>query len=250
MTGTPLVAVAHGSRDARSAATVHRLAEEAGARSGLDVRVAFLDLSEPSVPDVLASLHDEGHREVVVVPLLLGSAYHARVDLPELLNEVQGHLPLLHVRCADVLGPDPLLEAAALNRLAAAGALTAGDPAGELGVVLAGVGSAHAPANAAIARVAANWRHGGRFASVTHAFATCTPDVGTAIARLRARGARRVAVAPWFLAPGLLLDQIAVHARGADPGVLIADPLGAHPLVAELVLQRYSEARATGERAA
>lgn len=244
---TPLVAVAHGSRDPRSAASVRRLADEIrGQAPGTDVHVAFLDLSEPLLTDVLADLHAEGHRHVVVVPLLLGTAFHARVDLPALVAEVTGRLPLLHVSVTDVLGPDPLLEAATLARLAEVGAT----PASDLGVVLTGVGSAHAPANRVVARIAARWHTGGRFAAVTPAFATCGPEVDSAIARLRARGARRVAVAPWFLAPGLLLDRITVVARQSAPDVVVAQPMGAHPLVAQVVLSRYTETVATARRAA
>ncbi|MGH3451683.1 MAG: sirohydrochlorin chelatase, partial [Haloechinothrix sp.] len=195
---------------------------------------------------VLADLHAEGHREVAVVPLLLGSAFHARVDIPSLIHEVTDRLPLLRVSVSAVLGPDALLESAALARLAETGA--APDPT--LGIALTGVGSAHAPANTALTRVAERWHVAGGFAAVTHAFATTGPDVASAITRLRARGAGRFAVAPWFLAPGLLLDRVQILAKQAAPGVVVADPLGAHPLIAQLVLQRYAETSAAQHRAA
>ena len=84
MAGTPaLVAVAHGSRDPRSAATVAALVDEVRRqRPELDVRLSFLDLSAPRLPDVLDAVAAEGHRRAVVVPLLLGHAFHASVDVP------------------------------------------------------------------------------------------------------------------------------------------------------------------------
>ncbi|MTD58883.1 sirohydrochlorin chelatase [Amycolatopsis pithecellobii] len=219
----PLVVVAHGSRDPRSAATIRALP--------LGARVSFLDLSAPLLTDVLCSLAAQGHRDAVVVPLLLGSAYHARVDLPALVREV----PRLRVSIADVLGQDPLLENIALDRLRAAGA----DPADpSLGVVVAAVGSSHAPANDAVIALARRWNT--RYPMlVAPAFATAKPDVASAIAKLRARGARRFAVASWFLAPGLLPDRIAARARQAEPSVLLTDSLAPDPRVAELVLARY-----------
>lgn len=237
----PLVAVAHGSRDPRSAATVRALVDQVRAQAaGAEVRVAFLDLSEPLLTDVLADLHAKGHREVVVVPLLLGSAFHARVDIPALVAEVTGRFPLLRVAVSDVLGPRALLVDAVRDRLAAAGA----GPDPELGVVLTGVGSSQSSANAAVARLARRWQARGDYARVAHAFATCGPDVAAAIDHLRAAGARRFAVAPWFLAPGLLLDQVAVLARETADDVVVAEPLGAYPLVAGLVLARYAETTA------
>jgi sirohydrochlorin ferrochelatase len=229
--GAPLVLVAHGSRDPRSAATVRALVSE------LDARVSFLDFSEPLLTHVLRSLHAEGHREAVVVPLLLGRAFHARVDLPALVREV----PRLRVSIADVLGVDPTLETVALDRLTSAGA-DLEDP--ELGVVLVAVGSSQAPANEAVAQLARRWN--ARYPMlVAPAFASATkPDVPAAMAKLRARGAKRFAVASWFLAPGLLPDRIATLARAAEPSVVLADSLAPDPRIAQLVLARYHSALA------
>lgn len=246
-TSVPLVAVAHGSRDPRSAATVHELLTVVRAlQPGLDVRAAFLDLSAPRLGDVLAGLHEEGHREVVVAPLLLGRAYHARVDVPGAVAEAVTRFPRLSVRIADVLGPDPRLESAALRRLAAAGA-TPGDSG--LGVVLAGAGSSHAPANAAVHELASRWGRGAGWAGVSAAFAaSARPDVPTAVAELKARGAQRIALASWFLAPGLLPDRVIAAAQASGLETLVAQPLGDDPEVAELVLHRYAEACAAERR--
>jgi len=234
----PLVAVAHGSRDPRSAAGVMSLLAVVRARRPeLDVRAAFLDLSAPRVPDVLAALHAEGHRDVVIVPLLLGSAFHARVDLPSMVSEAHARLPRLFTSVATVLGPDDRLSAAALHRLTETGA-SLDDP--ELGIVLAGAGSSDATANAAVSAVASSWARRFGVAGVRAAFASsATPDVPAAVAALRARGARRIAVASWFLAPGRLPDRVAAL---AGPDALVAEPLGAAPELASLVLDRYTEA--------
>jgi sirohydrochlorin ferrochelatase len=238
---TTLVAVAHGSRDPRSAATITSLVSVVRAlRPGLDARVSFLDLSAPRLGDVLAGLRGE----VVVVPLLLGRAYHAKVDVPALVHEACQRSPRLSVTVSDVLGPDPRLESAALRRLTAAGA-TFNDPS--LGVILAGAGSSDARANAAVSGIAQRWGRQAGWAGAVEAFAAAAkPDVPAAVAALRARGASRIAVASWFLAPGLLPDRIYAAARELDPGAIIAEPLGPDPDVAELILHRYDEALRSG----
>jgi sirohydrochlorin ferrochelatase len=240
-----LVAVAHGSRDPRSAATVALLVDEVRRqRPDLDVRLSFLDLSAPRLPDVLAGVAADGHRRAVVVPLLLGHAFHASVDVPGEVHRAAQRHPRLDIAVADVLGGDPRLESAALDRLAdAAGQL---DNPG-LGVVLAAVGSSHAPANAAVAGVAARWQRRFGWSGALAAFATTTaPTVADAVATLRAGGARRVAVAQWIIAPGLLPDRIERAARGAHAP--LAAPLGPHPALAALVVGRYTAA-ATARRA-
>ncbi|MBW0106586.1 sirohydrochlorin chelatase, partial [Pseudonocardia sp. KRD291] len=235
-----LVVVAHGSRDPRSAATISALVDRTRATAPeLDVRPAFLDLNLPRLPDVLAAV---GSGPAVVVPLLLGSAFHARVDVPAAVDAAVGRFPHLQVQVADVLGPDPLLIGAARRRLAEQGCTP--DDHG-LGVVVAAAGSARAGANDVVRRIAAGWPLAGA------AFATAAePDVTAAIADLRRRGAHRTAVVPWFLAPGRLLDRVRDGARAADPDVVLAEPLGAEPAVVDVVLSRYTAARALLARAA
>ena len=242
MTAPALIAVAHGSRDPRSAATVSALVDQVrGLRPELDVRLSFLDLSAPRLADVLRAVHGDGHREAVVVPLLLGAAYHARVDVPAAVQRAAARYPRLVVRVTDVLGPDPRVSAVALRRLAEVGA-----PLEDswLGVVLAAAGSSQASANAPVAQLVGSWAHRAGWAGGRAAFAAAAqPGVVQAMAALRARGARRIAVGSWFLAPGLLPDQVASAAVAADPTVTVAAPLGADPSVAEVILDRYAAAR-------
>ncbi|MGE5764530.1 MAG: sirohydrochlorin chelatase, partial [Mycobacterium leprae] len=74
-----LVAAAHGTRDPRGRAVVGRLCERVrAARPDLEVRTAWVDVGVPSLAEVLAQVSTPS----VVVPLLLSTGYHVRVDLP------------------------------------------------------------------------------------------------------------------------------------------------------------------------
>lgn len=241
MPAPTLVAVAHGSRDPRSAATVAALLEQVrAARSDVPARLAFLDLNAPSVGQVLDAVGAAGETRAVVVPLLLGSAFHARVDLPGLLAEAAVRHPRLELTQADVLGADPRLLSILDHRVRAACAdhgWIAADH--RVGIALAAVGSSSAAANRATARLAR------RFATRTGhptevCFATAQPSLPEAVQRLRARGAENILVAPWFLAPGLLTDRL----FAADPALPHAAVLGPDPLLAEVVWSRYDAAAA------
>ncbi|WP_281198511.1 sirohydrochlorin chelatase [Nocardia vermiculata] len=229
------IAVAHGSRDPRSAATMSALVGEiARVRPDLDVRLAFLDLNTPSVEQVVDAVAAHGHTEAVVVPLLLGSAFHARVDLPGILANARNRHPLLRLVQADVLGTDERLIDALREQVVDAGA----DPADTgLGVAVAAVGSSSVAANRITERAAVAVRNGTAWQSAI-CFATLEPSLSSAVSQLRAAGARRVIVAPWFLAPGLLTDRIAA----AAPELPHASPLGPHRLLAEVARDRYRTA--------
>ncbi|MEU3964326.1 sirohydrochlorin chelatase [Streptomyces buecherae] len=246
MHATALVVIAHGSRDPRHAATVTELTARVRAlRPGLRVEVGYLDFCAPSVSQVLSRLAADGVRDVVAVPLLLTHAFHAKADIPAVLDAARAALPRLNVRQAAVLGPSALLGAALERRLAEAG-VRPGDR-GTTGVVLASAGSSDPEAIAAIAEIAREWRHTG-WCAVRPAFAsaaaplTSIPRTEDAVRALRADGARRVAVAPYVIAPGRLPDRIAEGAARAGADVL-ADVLGPAPEVAALLLRRYAQAR-------
>lgn len=92
-----------------------------------------------------------------------------------------------------------------------------------------------------IADVARELRHTG-WCAVRPAFASAAlPRTEDAVRELRASGVRRVAVAPYVIAPGFLPDRIALGAHDAD---VLADVLGAAPELARLLLVRYEEASA------
>ncbi|GLX21186.1 MULTISPECIES: sirohydrochlorin chelatase [Streptomyces] len=237
-----LLVIAHGSRDPRHAATVHALVGRARSlRPGLRAETAFLDFNGPTVSQALASLYLSGVREVVALPLLLTRAFHAKADIPAVLAESAVRLPDLSVRVADVLGPHPLLVASLERRLAEAGlGLTPADRA-TTGVVLASAGSTDPEAIAVIAEIAREWRHTG-WCAVRPAFASAAlPRTEDAVRALRAEGVRRVAVAPYVIAPGFLPDRIAAGAEAAGADV-IAPVLGAAPELARLLLHRYDTA--------
>lgn len=239
MSTPTLLAVAHGSRDPRSARAVAALFDRVRAlRPGLDVRVSYLDHVAPSTEDALAALDAEGAGEAVVLPTLLTAAFHSKVDLPEVLAGARERGLGVRVHYADTLGPHPLLLEAVERRLSEAGA----SPSPDTALVLASAGSSDPEANATIAAMARELAGRGPWREVVPAFASAaSPTPGEAVAELRARGAERVAVSGYLLAPGFFSDRVRKQATEAGASV-VADALGDVPELARVVLDRYDAA--------
>jgi sirohydrochlorin ferrochelatase len=231
VSAAPIVLVAHGSHDARSAATIRRLAAGVAARWPTTVTAAFLEANQPSVGAAVRGLAAHASQPPVIVPALLTSAYHGRVDLPQVLAScglALGQTPVLGPALVGE-APDPLLLGALLRRLSSVN--TRYD-----GIVLIAAGTSDAAARSTVEVVAAAL---GERLGVPAAvgYASGAPAAGEAVAALRGRGATRVAVASYFLAPGRLYDTAARSAQAA--GVVgIAPPLGAAPELVELILAR------------
>jgi sirohydrochlorin ferrochelatase len=238
MTAPALIALAHGSRDPRSAATIKALTEQVAClRPDLRVEPAFLDLAEPSFDQTIDRLVAEGHDEIVVVPLLLSEAYHANVDVPAVAEAATKRHAGIRIELTAVLGLESavfhvldrrLREALAKNRVR------------ELdGLVLAGAGSSDPVVNASIARAARRWGQRHKLPTIAAFASQAPPAAGEAVRALRADGRRHIAVGLLFLAPGFLTDRVSELAVEAG-AVAVAEPLGADQEIAEIILARYA----------
>ncbi|NIH85363.1 sirohydrochlorin chelatase [Amycolatopsis granulosa] len=217
-----IVLAAHGTRDPRGARVIEQLADRVRAATPVPVRVAYADVRQPGLATVLGTVR--GY-QAVVVPVFLASGYHVRTDIPAQIAASRHR----NAVAAEPFGPAPELIGVLRERLERAG-YRAGDA-----VVLAAAGSSDVRALAEV-RVAAD-RLGallGTSVRVGYA-ATARPAITDAVARARGR---RVAIASWLLAPGLFQRRVAE--AGAD---VVANPLGVHPDVVELVLARYRQAQ-------
>jgi sirohydrochlorin cobaltochelatase len=117
MNGTPkrraLVLFAHGARAASWAAPFERLRDLTAARlPDCAVRLAFLELMEPRLPEAVASLIADGVDEVTVVPVFLGQGGHLLRDLPLLADGLRAAHPGLRLNVAGAVGEDPGVLAA------------------------------------------------------------------------------------------------------------------------------------------
>lgn len=264
-----LIAVAHGTRSPAGQAQIRDLAARVAARRpGLDVRLSYVDVQEPKVAAVVRAVPD-----AVVVPLLLSTGYHVRVDIAEAVagtpipvapplgpDDVLLHSLLAHLPRADAVGLSGA-DAVGLPRadavvLAAAGS---SDPAWRADVerLAAEVGNAVFPYGHRLPRpprdVGAEPRRerlreaglstGGTAAGRTVEIGYVSgpgPRVPDVVADLRRRGARRIVIAAYLLADGLFYRTLGK--AGADH---VTPPLCLDPAVTDLVLARFDSALLT-----
>ena len=277
--GVPLIAVAHGTAEPAGIATINALLRRvAELRPGLEVRTAFLSVARPRLADVLdeyasrpatagsgcvgshngraiPALAGSGS-EVAVLPLLLGSGYHVRQDIPSVLGKIldaalaevpdsaDPDRPPLRIHRCRPLGPDPLLADVLRDRLAQVGGTVFGTQ-----LVLAAAGSTSHEANADAVMMAGELAERLRMPVRTAFVSGAGPSVAAVLGRLARRG-RPIAVATYLLAEGEFSRRItdsatlaALEAESRSP-VRVAAPLGAHDQVARLILRRYDTALA------
>ncbi|MBN9130077.1 MAG: sirohydrochlorin chelatase [Paenarthrobacter ureafaciens] len=224
MNSPVLIACAHGTRNAEGQAAIRKvMAEIEDLRPGLQVLEAYVDVQEPELSGVVEGL-PEG-TAAVVVPLLLSTGFHIKVDVPKAIKSRP------EVVAARPLGPDPRLAELLAKHLRAAG-LQDRD-----GVLLAAAGSSLPDGSVDSeeqARLLAELLPN----KVRVAYgASAEPNVPDGVASLRAELSQdggRVFIASYLLATGYFHDQL--FKAGAD---VVTAPLLPSPVLAEIALERY-----------
>ncbi|GAA4702234.1 sirohydrochlorin chelatase [Nocardioides conyzicola] len=196
-----LVTVAHGTRHVAGNAVARSVTGAAGTRLGMPWVASYVELCAPSYSSVMASGEPS-----VVVPLLLSTGHHVRHDLD----------------AGRALGPDPLLAAAQVARLVAAGA----SPGAPVVMVAAGSTDPLATRDQMLAAAYLSEQWGGPVRLATLSGVGLRPaDVVTP----------DDAVSPYLLAPGHFADRCRAESSAA---AVVADVIGAHSAVVDLVVER------------
>jgi len=236
-----LLLVGHGSRSGDGAAEMLAIARVVGAAlPGVAVDVGFLEMTDPPAGPVLDRLAAAGCRRVVVLPLVLLGAGHAKSDVPALVLEGRARHPGLHVHFGSPLGISRDLVGLLGGALAVAGGSS-------LPLLLVARGTSDPDANGdahKVARLLGEWIEAPfvhtAFTGVT---APRVPDGLEVFARL---GYRRIAVAFWFLCTGVLVERARaeIAAFSAVSGVEVVDGgyLGPDRRVVPAIVERYQEA--------
>lgn len=209
----PLLLLAHGTREPEGPRVIERLAAATAQRLDVPVHVGYVDVIGPTVAEALSTMDGP----IVALPAFLAAGYHVRTDLPEQIAATQRG----DVVITEPLGPAPEITTALLDRLTEAG-WRPGRP-----VRFAAAGSSDERALTDV-RTAADQlgRRCRQWLTPTYV-TTASPATGEACRPTDF-------IAPYLLAPGLF------HQWLADiPAAGIADPIGVHPSIVDLVTRRY-----------
>lgn len=255
--------IGHGTRSAEGADELRRFADAlAKARPSVAVNAGFIEFVQPDLDTAIDRLVADGATQVVALPLLLLGAGHLKDDGPGALARARRRHPGVSFSYGREFGVSPLVLSCVEDRtreVRLAGAGWPGQP--HDAVVVVGRGSTDPDANADLVK-AARLLADGRGLGGSDARAGPTPPLGTvepafvslarpgveeALERCRVLGARRIAVVPYFLFTGVLVERIVALARAwaaAHPEVEVAvgAPIGIDERLVELAWSRYDEA--------
>jgi sirohydrochlorin cobaltochelatase len=210
MTADSILLVGHGSREKSGNDEIEAFARQWRARQpGWHIEICFIEFSEVTMSEGLRRAAT-GSQRVMVVPLILNSAGHVKMDIPQAIDGARLKFPGVKFLYAPHLTAcDHILSIVKRRLKGAMQALDMPDPT-TTGVVMLGRGSSDRQANGEMAKMARWLMEETDHDLVDLAFTGITwPRLEKAVQRHSLLGMTQVVVLPYYLFNGTLVERIA-----------------------------------------
>jgi sirohydrochlorin cobaltochelatase len=211
------------------------------------IELCYIELAEVLLDEGLRRAA-QGADKVVVVPLILSAAGHVKAEIPEHIEDAREQFPEVEFIYAPHIGAnEDILKILKSSLKGVLKTLAMPDPK-TTGVIVLGRGSSDRVANGELAKLA-RWLYEDTehelvdiaFTGITH------PRLETAVQRQAKLGMTQIAILPYYLFTGLLIERIALQMtrlQNQYPQIAIACGLyfGFDNRIFELLDQRVEEA--------
>ncbi|EZH64800.1 hypothetical protein DH09_19990 [Bacillaceae bacterium JMAK1] len=171
----------------------------------------FIELSSPTIAEAIDHCVQNGATEITVVPVLLLTAGHARVDIPEQVEEAIKTHPKIRIHYRETIGVCEEVVELAVKRLEAAGMSRLVDKAkrADVDVLLVGRGSSDGYQPSDVAKIARliYERVDCRYVETCFLAAT-TPTVEEGLEKVERLRSEHTVVLPYLLFTGVLMNEL------------------------------------------
>jgi sirohydrochlorin cobaltochelatase len=255
-----ILLVGHGSRDPEGNQELLEFAKTVASKSpGMLVETCFLELTRPTIAEGIAACAAQGASRVVIVPIILFAAGHAKIDIPMAIDRAKAKYPEIEFVYGRPIGVHEKIIEILQSRLAEAQpvavamgmgrgpATTAEATDQDTAVLVLGRGSSDPDANSDFFKMTRMLWEKLPHTWVESCFIGVTqPSYPEGLERCLRLGAKKIIVLPYFLFTGVLIKKIndmTLEFAEAHPEVQveIGGYFGFHPRLVELVLERVQE---------
>ncbi|RBW70905.1 sirohydrochlorin chelatase [Bacillus taeanensis] len=201
----------------------------------------FLELAEPTIAEGIARCAARGASKIAVVPLLLLTAGHAKLDIPEALEKVKKEYPSIEFQYGRPLGVhdrivDILIERITEQKISISNKTT---------VLLVGRGSSDPDSPRDLGVIADMLKIKGGFQSVKTCFlAAASPSFKEGLKNAIHSESRQIVVLPYLLFTGILMKDMEKTIAALDKNgkeIILCNYLGYHQNLQTILADRVQE---------
>ena len=244
-----IVLAGHGSRDRDSLNEFEQLVALMRERlGGHRLHYGYLEFARPTIVEAVEASVAAGSRRIVMVPVLLFAATHAKNDMPSELQSLQQAFPGVEFHFGAAMDLHPRLLRLAQQRIVEAEArATQHIKRADTCLVVVGRGTSDPDANSEISKLCRMLEEGMGFGTSFVCYSgTAHPRVADGLRTAARLGAKRIIALPFMLFDGILVKRIydaveALAERHPELDVLKTHYMGVHPDLVDVFIERASE---------
>ncbi|WP_078553013.1 sirohydrochlorin chelatase [Bacillus alkalicellulosilyticus] len=204
-----IVFIGHGSKKAEGNSQVLEFVDSMKCDIPVPiVETCFLEFAKPTIAQAIKEVVEVGATRVALVPMMFFSAGHAKIHIPQEIDEAKAAYPHVQFSYGRPIGVHDKLFDILQGRLQEVG-FHPTEKHDDTAVLLVGRGSSDSDANSElykIARILAERLH---MTSIELSFiGVTTPTVEEGIDRCLKLGAKKVYVVPYFFFTGVLMERM------------------------------------------
>lgn len=240
--------VGHGSRDPLGNEEVRGFVQAViGTLNQPIAETCFLEFEKPDITDGFAICIQKGATRVVVIPIILFAAGHAKIHIPAAIDEAKLKYPLVQFIYGRPIGIHEKVLDILISRTSDAG-VKKSDELNDTAVLVVGRGSSDPDANSDLFKISRLLWEKMEVKWVETAFIGVTsPLIDEGVDKCLKLGARHVVILPYFLFTGVLINRMEqmlqdFRALHPDHHFSMAEYFGFHPDLQQILRDRVNEA--------
>lgn len=236
-----LLYVAHGSRVREGNREAVQFIESVKPFFDVDIQEhCFLELAEPSILKGVEKCVSKGATRIAVIPILLLSANHMKIDIPSEIEKAKTYFPFVDFTIGKPLGVHEKLIYSLHSRVMA----QCPSPPGETDILLIGRGSSDPHVQKDLDQIAKLLQQTYHYAKVDTCFLYGNGPLFEEKLPTLCESQNRVFIIPYLLFTGLL--KLSIQKKVAKQGfssrrVVLCDCLGYDENVRQVFIQRIEE---------
>lgn len=201
--------------------------------------MAFLELSAPTIAQGFARCVEQGATKIVVIPILLLTAAHAKKDIPEEIRVQKSHYPNIEVKMGSPIGVNDQMVDLLIEKISETGISVHK----EATVLLAGRGSSDPDVKRDLSIIGEKLKHKSKIAHVEICFlAAANPSLQEGLLSVKRSHAKQVFIIPYLFFTGILMKKIQASIEkmneGGGPEWILCSYLGYHPIIENIICEQ------------
>jgi sirohydrochlorin ferrochelatase len=202
----------------------------------------FLEISAPTIEDAYERCVQRGATKIIVLPVLLLTAVHAKEDIPNELERIQKRFPNVEMVYGRPIGVHHDMIDILVERLKETGECLDGNSM----VLLIGRGSSDPDVKRDLSEIALLLQKKTGVNKVDICYlAAAEPDLDQGLQAASQSSYKKIFIIPYLLFTGILMNTIQKTLKqdyaDADKEYILCNYLGYHPLIGDILQERFTE---------